>query len=155
MHRRELFLALMLALVAPGAARAEQAWQVLENRWFRALTNATTERALRLVEEMDRFRIGLQVVTNARMPPDEPPVLVVIFDTMQEFRKYAGSRNIGGFAVTHVPGLSGMTIVVPARGSRQDELQTIRHEYVHALNKHRLVRFPGGTRRVLPRSCHS
>jgi hypothetical protein len=134
-------LALFAAVAAPPAA-AGGGWRVMENPWFRSLTNADPGRARELLEEMDRFRIAVQKVTNAKVPEDAPPVLVVIFDSAGEFREYSASRRIGGFALSYASDLPDMTIVMPARGTTGDERQTIRHEYVHALTKHRAVPFP-------------
>lgn len=134
---------LALSLCIAGADAADRPWRLLENPHFRVLTNADESRARALVEEMDRFRIVLQQVSDAKKPADAPPALVLILATADEFRAYAPRRGVGGYLLRNAEGLPETTIVLPARGTGLDAMQTIRHEYVHSLNQYRPVRFPG------------
>ncbi|MCC7257408.1 MAG: hypothetical protein IT486_03460 [Gammaproteobacteria bacterium] len=140
--RCRAFFLIAVALVSPMAVSAESAWRVLENPWFRSLTNTNVERARELIEELDRFRVGVQKIADVRLPTGAAPTLVVIFDTAREFHEYSWARDIGGYTLLSAEGLPELTIVLPARGTNSDEFHTIRHEYVHTLNRYRAVQFP-------------
>ena len=130
----------------PGDSDAgnDQSWLQIENSHIRAYTDGSADRVVPLVEELDRFRQAVLMVANWHIPPDAPPVEVLILDT--GFRALVNDLSWGGMAVPldSDPGVAAETILVmPVRGRRGvDERVVLRHEYVHALSRYRPMNFP-------------
>jgi len=132
------------ATLCPGSAGArERPWLVLENPYFRVWTDAPEKRALELADELDRYRLAVQRVTNLKVPPEAPRTRVLILG--RGFEEFTAERGVRAYAVRLA--LAGdaeprMLIVMPARVRDLDDLQAARHEYVHVLTSHGLLKYP-------------
>lgn len=115
----------------PVQARGHAVWRITENHYFRAISDAPDTEVRKLLLGLERFRVIVQKFATVTIPHDAPPVEVVIFDKVNEFREYTPSNNVAGF-MTH--GDNGhLFIVMPVVYLYADAMHDIRHEYVHAL----------------------
>lgn len=137
-------------------AGTDQTWLQIENAYIRVYTDASEARALPLVEEVDRFRQALLIITNWRIPANAPPVEVLILDT--GFRELIGNWAAG--VAVPLDGAAGTTstpiLVMPVEGQRGvDDRVVLRHEYVHALSNYRESGSRSGTTRALQSSIRT
>lgn len=135
-----LLLLLAGAYLTPASARQDHNWRVIENSHFQALSDASPSDVEDLLLELERFRLIVQKLTTVKVPPDAPPVNVVIFNNTDDFRKYTPNNNVAGFATHNNEG--HLLIVMPVKIERADSMHDIRHEYVHTLMAYHKFRFP-------------
>jgi len=124
---------LLLGSVAFTCARADAGhpWRVIENSHFRALSDDSVDDVEKLLLELERFRLIVLKLVTVKVPPDAPPVDLVIFNKAGDFRNYTPNDNITGFATDGRDG--HRLIVMPARVAHADAMHDVRHEYVHTL----------------------
>jgi len=135
----------MLLLLLPfnAATAAQVEWLILENPYFKAFASTDERRARELLEELDQFRVAVQIVTDLRIPEGARRTEILILGS--DFNELAASRSIGGFAMgtkADAAGRIGTLIVIPADKIGANERVVVRHEYVHVLNAYRPLRFP-------------
>lgn len=119
---------LLLVLAWSPDSRAE--WVRYENDHFIVYSQAKAKRVTEIARELELFRAASLQVFSLRPPPDAPKTLVVLAKHKKEFRDYGGARNIAGFARREG---QQTLIVMPASGNKADKMNTVRHEFAHAL----------------------
>ncbi len=121
------WLLLIGANVISTQALAEQSrWHHYRVDTLDLKTDLPVERTKRLLERLVIFRSVIDVYLPAPEPASTLPVEIVVFRSLQQFRRTVGARHIGAFTQ---PGLNQIMLVV---GGRPDEIDTnTLHEYVH------------------------
>lgn len=131
----------LLALMAPGAARAADTWQQYSNSHFQAVSNAAAPEVLALLGDLERFRATVQIMTSVHLPVDAPADIVIVFRNRGEYRDYAPGFNVVGHVVKG-DGSRPSVILMPIEQAQLGSLQVVRHEFVHTLLVHHPIRFP-------------
>lgn len=127
------------AFLFPAGEAAARDWYRYDNDHFIAYSNAPEQLARLLLDELERFRAVFLLVGNVEIPADAPKTTVVMVRNRQEFNQFA-VRRVDGFAVG---GDDGPTLMVmPATGDRDWTMAVIRHEFAHALLRHKTFPYP-------------
>ena len=121
---------LLVVLVLTYAVDSHADWLRYENDHFIIYSQAKEKRVKAIARELELFRAASLQVFSIRPPDDAPKTLVVLAKHKKEFRDFGGARNIGGFARREG---QRTLIVMPASGDKADKMNTVRHEYAHAL----------------------
>jgi hypothetical protein len=126
-------LLLILGSAVFNCVRADDGhtWRIIENSHFRALSDDSVDDVKKLLLELERFRLIVLKLLTIKVQPDAPPVDLVIFNKVGDFRNYTPNDNVAGFATDSREG--HRLIVMPARIAHADAMHDVRHEYVHTL----------------------
>ncbi|MCP5384433.1 MAG: hypothetical protein H6913_07440 [Altererythrobacter sp.] len=133
MHRLLLLLALVLfsALFStPTAAK----WHVAESNHFVVYADDKPDDVERFSEYLERYHSAMEFLTGRKLPAPSPSNRVVIFvvGDRNEFREFAGSREIAGFYIPRAGGSRAFVQSVSFSSRETDfSLIVLMHEYAH------------------------
>jgi hypothetical protein len=132
--------AILVALLMASTSSAEDtAWVRYENPHFVAYSNAPEEKVAPLLSDLETFRAAFLQVGNISVPPDAPKTAVLITASNGEFHKLKSSKLAVGFAIEYN---KRTLIVMSVKGDRKLTRTIIRHEYGHALLRHKHFDYP-------------
>lgn len=137
-----LILLCVLACVAWPVASFEvdwSKWRTYENSYFRIHSNAQEKRVLRLLKELESFRLVVKAAVLVKVPEGANKTDVILFRNRREFRKVSWHQNIAGF-VTIIDGQPIAVLPWSKRGL--DTESVIKHEYVHIAQAYDNRRYP-------------
>lgn len=132
---RSIVMACLLAiLLRPSIARAE--WLEASSDHFVIYANDNERDLRKFSEQLERYHTALSLLFNYKAPVPSPSnrVAVYVVSSEQEVRKIYGanSKYVGGF---YLPRAGGSLAIIPrvdaARGTNDDSMITLLHEYAH------------------------
>lgn len=127
------------AFLFPAGELAARDWHRYDNDHFVAYSNAPEKRTRLLLDELERFRAVFLLVGNVEIPDDAPRSTLILVRNRADFLQFA-DRLLGGFAMR---GGDGPTLMVmPVTGERDWVMAVIRHEFAHALLRHKAFAYP-------------
>lgn len=134
-------LLFILVSTATNCALAgdQVSWNFVQNKYFRALSDAPPADVRNLLTDLDRFRLIVQKFATVTIPPDAPPTDIVIFANGSDYREYVPSVNIDAFTVR---GKGHRSLIVMPLVTRDDNRHDMRHEYVHSLLAYHRLSLP-------------
>ena len=139
---KQRILALILGLIVllPNQLYAKddwQDWRGIENDYFRIYTNAKDKRVLKLLEELEKFRLVAEQAIVVKVPKDAPKSRIVLFKSRRQFLKYTWHKRLAGY----VTGLDNIPYAVLSASKRTLD-NIILHEYVHVVQGYSENRMP-------------
>ena len=141
-YRFLLLLAIVIS-VLPFAEAREKPWLRISNAHFVALTDAKEEKALKIIEELERFRVAVRQFVDISVPENAPPFRAVIFRSRNRFHKLVGAQTVAGLVMKTE---DGPIIVMHANKEKWlrgfAPSQVMRHEYVHVLASYHHAKYP-------------
>jgi tetratricopeptide (TPR) repeat protein len=141
-------LAVALAAVSTLALAAgcqtlpleQQPWIEVKTEHFRIVSQVEPERALKLAGRLERFRLIVARVANAKFLEVRVPTTIVLFDDRAAYLQFARTYTGGVF----MPSQRDNFALVEASGGDGDATRVLLHEYTHFLvNNNRSFSYPG------------
>jgi tetratricopeptide (TPR) repeat protein len=132
--------ALSLAAGCQTLPLEQQPWVEVKTEHFRILSQVETERALKLAGRLERFRLIVARVANAKFLEVRVPTTIVLFDDRSAYLEFARAYTGGIF----MPSQRDNFALVEASGGDGDATRVLLHEYTHFLvNNNRSFSYPG------------
>ena len=103
-------------------------WKQIENNYFRIYSDASEKRVMGMLEELEKFRLLVEMGLVVKVPENAPKPIVLLFKSRSKFGKFKFHRNLSGYVtwLENVP-----LIVMPVSSRGLDSETVVRHEYVH------------------------
>ncbi len=118
-------------------------WYRIENSHFDVLSDAKPRKVLKILDELERFRVATEQFVNIDIPEDAPRTRVTILRSRRAFYELVGSQFVAGVMFDTPDGpMFVMSSSKPKYRYAWDPLEVMRHEYVHIISSYDDVRYP-------------
>jgi tetratricopeptide (TPR) repeat protein len=107
----------------------ERPWIQVETPNFEILSTLSKQEVVELAKQLELFRVVVQSTTNLQPEVSVIPTKILVFRNQNDFRMFEKSKGVAGY---FSEGMRANYIVM-RKSQELEEVQVIRHEYVHFL----------------------
>jgi tetratricopeptide (TPR) repeat protein len=116
----------------------DRSWTEVRTESFVLISSAETERALEVVEHLERFRSVAGVLTGATRLDPALPTRVFAFGDVTDWRSFRPAADVGGVFLSDME--ANYIALDLSRGTVDSAIDTVLHEYVHFLVRNQVSR---------------